>query len=312
MSATAAPSRALRECVVVVTPRSFALQDELAREVGDVRYEAGPLSAEELVPLVTGADGLLAGLDEIDDRVFRAAPRLRVVARYGVGVDRVDLDAARRHGVVVTVTPGANTNAVAELTIALLLAVARPVVQGVETARSGEWKSLRGVEVEGRTLGLVGLGRIGSRVAEKARGLGMHVVAYDPYVTGTVTLEELQAQADFVSLHAPVTDETRGLVDRDFLSRLKPEAALVNTARGELVDEAALVDALDAGRLRAAALDTLGHEPPSADDPLLHRDDVLVTPHLGAATVESAEAMGRIALEELLAVLSGRAPRYAV
>lgn len=312
MSATVTPSRALCECVVLVTPRSFALHDELEREVGEVRYEAGPLSAEELVPLVGGADGLLAGLDEIDDRVFRAAPRLRVVARYGVGVDRVDLGAAREHGVVVTVTPGANANAVAELTIALLLAVARPLVQGVEAARSGEWKSLRGVELEGRTLGLVGLGRIGSRVAEKARGLGMRVVAYDPYVAGTATLEELQAEADFVSLHAPVTEETRGLVDRDFLSRLKPDAALVNTARGELVDEAALVEALDAGRLRAAALDALGHEPPSADHPLLHRSDVLVTPHLGAATVESAEAMGRIALEELLAVLSGRAARYAV
>ena len=140
----------------------------------------------------------------------------------------------------------------------------------------------------------------------------MRVVAYDPYVAGTATLKELQAQADFVSLHAPVTDETRGLVDRDFLSRLKPGAALVNTARGGLVDEAALVDALDAGRLRAAALDALGHEPPSPDDPLLHRGDVLVTPHLGAATLESAEAMGRIALEELLGVLSGRAARYAV
>jgi D-3-phosphoglycerate dehydrogenase len=302
----------MRECVVVVTPRSFALHDEIEHDVGEVRYQPGPLSADELVPLVAEADGLLAGLDEIDERVFAAAPRLRVVARYGVGTDRVDLDAARRHGVVVTVTPGANSNAVAELTIALLLAVARPLVQGLAAARAGEWRSLGGVELEGRVLGLVGRGRIGSRVAEKARGLGMRVVAYDPYVGGTATLAELQAQADFVSLHAPVTDETRALVDRDFLARLKPNAALINTARGELVAEAALVEALDGGRLRAAALDALVHMPPSPDDPLLHRDDVLVTPHLGAATAEATEAMGRIALEELLAVLSGREPRYAV
>jgi D-3-phosphoglycerate dehydrogenase len=298
--------------VVVVTPRSFSLRKELEREVGNVRYQAGPLSAEQLIPLVADADGLLAGLDEIDERVFDAAPHLRVVARYGSGVDRVDLDAARRHGVVVTATPGANTNAVAELTIALLLAVARPLLQGRDAARGGSWKSLRGIELEGRTLGIVGLGRIGSRVAEKARGLGMRVVAFDPWVAGTVTLAELQAAADVVSLHCPLTDATRNLVGRAFLARLKPDAALINTARGELVDERALVEALDDGWLRAAALDTLAHEPPSPDDPLLHRDDVLVTPHLGAATEEAADAMGRIALEELVAVLSGRKARYAV
>lgn len=300
------------ESVVVVTPRSFPLHDELEREVGEVRYEAGPLTADELVPLVADADGLLAGLDEIDERVFASAPRLRVVSRYGVGVDRVDLAAARRHGVTVTVTPGANANAVAELTIALLFALARPLAAGRDAARRGEWRSLRGVELRGRTLGVVGLGRIGSLVAEKARALGMRVLAHDPYVDGTVSIEQLQAQADFVSLHAPVTDETRGLVGVGFFERLKPGASLVNTARGELVDEPALIAALDAGLLRAAALDTLVHEPPAADDPLLHRDDVIVTPHLGAATAESTAAMGRIALEELLAVLSGHEARYPV
>lgn len=312
MSATAVAPRSLRECVVVVTPRSFALHDEIEREVGAVRYHAGPLTAEELLPLVAEADGLLAGVDEIDERVFDGAPRLRVVARYGAGVDRIDLDAARRHGVVVTNTPGANANAVAELTIALLFALARPLVQAREAVQAGAWRSLRGIELGGRTLGLVGLGRIGSLVAEKARGLGMDVLAYDPYVRGTVALEQLQAEAEFVSLHAPVTNETRRLVDASFLSKLGHGAVLVNTARGELVDEAALVAALDSGRLRGAALDTLVDEPPAPDHPLLNRDDVLVTPHLGAATAEAAAAMGRIALEELLAVLSGREARYAV
>jgi len=312
--------RPLRECLVVVTPRSFGLHDEglrreLEREVGEVLYRPGPLSAHELAAAVAGADGLLAGVDEISAEVFEHAPRLRVVARYGVGVDRVDLEAAAAHGVTVTVTPGANANAVAELTVALLLALARPLSQGRDRVRAGEWPALPGLELRGRTLGLVGLGRIGSLVAEKASALGMRVLAYDPFVETSdraelVDLDTLAAEADFFSLHAPVTDETRGLVGDALLSKLKAGAALVNTARGELVDEAALVRALDAGRLRAAALDVLCDEPPPTRHPLLGRDDVLVTPHIGPHTAEATTAMGRIALDELLAVLSGRPPRF--
>ena len=165
--------RPLRDCVVVVTPRSFGMHDErlrreLEQEVGEVRYRPGPLTAQELAEVVADADGLLAGLDEISADVFAHAPRLRVVARYGVGVDQVDLAAAARHGVTVTVTPGANANAVAELTIALVFALARPLVEGRDRVRAGEWPALRGVELAGRTLGLLGLGRIGSLVAAKA------------------------------------------------------------------------------------------------------------------------------------------------
>lgn len=312
--------RPLRECAVVVTPRSFGLHDETLRReleaaVGEVRYRPGPLAAAELADVVADADGLLAGVDEIDESVFAAAPRLRVVARYGVGVDRVDLAAAARHGVTVTVTPGANANAVAELTIALLLALARPVVQGRDRVRAGEWPALQGLELRGRTLGLVGLGRIGSLVAVKAAALGLRVLAHDPFLDDDgsaqlVDLDTLAAESDFLSLHAPLTEQTRRLVDDRLLARLRPGAALVNTARGELVDEAALVRALDAGRLRAAALDVLGEEPPPPGHPLLGRDDVLVTPHIGPHTAEATTAMGRTALAELLAVLSGRPPRY--
>lgn len=312
MSTTVAPVRPLRECVVAVTPRSFGMHDAslrtgLEREVGKVVYRPGPLSAAELIDLVADADGLLAGVDEIDATVFAAAPRLRVVARYGVGVDRIDLAAAKRRGVVVTTTPGANANAVAELAIALLFACARPI-----TRRARDWQAQPGVELEGRTLGVVGLGRIGSRVAEKARALGMTVLGSDPYVVASVPLDVVQREADFLSLHAPLTDETRGLVDDAFLDRLKPDCALINTARGELVDETALVRALDEGRLRIAALDVLAQEPPPPDHPLLTRDDVIVTPHIAPHTAESTSAMGRIALEELLAVLSGKEPRHAV
>ncbi|MEV0291614.1 phosphoglycerate dehydrogenase [Kribbella sp. NPDC050820] len=313
---------ALSDCVVVVTPRSFGAHDnglrqELETEVGEVRYWPGPLSAEELTPLVADADGLLAGLDEVAGAVFEQAPRLRVVARYGVGVDRVDLEAAKRHDVTVTVTPGANANAVAELTIAFLLALARPVTAGRDRVRAGQWPALQGVELEGRTLGLIGLGRIGSLVAGKARGLGLRVLAHDPLVEESelaelVPLGRLAAESDFLSLHAPLTGETRGIVGCSLLERLKPGAALINTARGELVDEAALVWALEEGPLRAVALDVLAEEPPPADHPLLSRDDVLITPHIGPHTMEATTAMGRIALDELLAVLSGRTPRFAL
>jgi phosphoglycerate dehydrogenase-like enzyme len=312
--------RPLSECVVLVTPRSFGMHDaslrsELEREIGEVRYQPGPLSVDVLAAAVTDVDGLLAGLDEIDATVFANAPRLRVVARYGVGVDRVDLRAAAAHGVAVTITPGANANAVAELTVALMFALARPLVNGRDRVRAGEWPALQGIEVAGRTIGLLGLGRIGRMVAKKAAGLGLRTIAYDPYLSAAevgalVDLRALASESDFLSVHAPLTTETRGIVNRTLLEQLKPGSVLINTARGELVDEDALIWALDHGPLRAAALDVLAHEPPPTDGRLLQRDDVLITPHVGPHTAEATTAMGRMALDELLAVLSGQPPRY--
>jgi D-3-phosphoglycerate dehydrogenase / 2-oxoglutarate reductase len=319
-------SRPLADCVVVVTPRSFGeydegLRQELDEAVAEVRYRPGPLIARRLADEVADADGLIAGLDEINADVLERAPRLRAVARYGIGTDRIDLDAAARRGITVTVTPGANANAVAELTIALLLALARQLTTGRDRVRAGEWPSMRGVEVAGRTIGLLGLGRIGSLVASKAHALDLRVLAHDPFVASEqvdavgatlVDLQTLAVESDFLSLHAQLTEESRGIVDRTFLARMKPGAALVNTARSELVAQDALLWALDHGPLAAAALDVLAEEPPPPDDPLLRRDDVIVTPHMGAHTAEAATAMGRIALDELLAVLAGRTPRFAV
>jgi len=314
--------RSLDECVVVVTPRSFGMDDpnlrsELEQAVAEVRYRPGPLAAAELERAVADADGLLAGLDEVSAQVLAGAPRLRVVARYGVGVDRVDLDAAARSGVTVTATPGANSNAVAELTLGLLFALARPLMTGRDRARAGQWPALRGVELSGRVLGLIGVGRIGSLVAGKAAALGMRVLAHDPNVVtndaATITdLGTLAAESDFLSLHVPLTSETRGMIDKRFLGGLKPGAVLVNTARGELIDESALLWALEEGPLRGAALDVLADEPPRTGHPLLGREDVLVTPHIGPHTAEATRAMGRMAVDELLAVLSGRSPRFAV
>jgi D-3-phosphoglycerate dehydrogenase / 2-oxoglutarate reductase len=319
-------TRDLSGCIVVVTARSYgvhdpALRDELERAVREVRYRPGPLGPGELTELVADADGLLAGLDHVDAGVFDHAPRLRVVARYGVGTDRVDLDAAARHGVAVTSTPGANANAVAEMTIALLLAAVRQLARAHDRAGAGEWPTLTGRELAGRTLGLLGLGRIGTLVAVKGRALGLRVVAHDPFVTAEaaatcgadlVGLETLAAESDAVSLHLPLDDATRCIVGREFLERMKPGAVLVNTARGELVDEDALLWGLDHGPLGGAALDVLAQEPPLPDHPLLGRPDVLVTPHIAAHTAEAETAMGRTALDDLLAVLSGREPRFPV
>jgi D-3-phosphoglycerate dehydrogenase len=264
---------------------------------------------------------LIAGLDEIDASVFEAAPRLRVVARYGVGTSNVDLQAAERHGVIVTNTPGANAEAVAELAIGFIFALARTIPAMDRAVHVGGWPSVRGFEVRGRTVGILGLGRIGLAVARRAIGLGCAVRAYDPYVDAR-TVKELEIQlgplddvvagADFLSLHLPLTAETHGMVNRDLLQRLPRGAYLINTARGELLVDDDVLWALDSGHLRGAALDTLSEEPPSPDHPFLTRQDIILTPHMGAHTVDAALAMGRMALNDLLAVLSGKAACHVV
>lgn len=314
------------EAVVLVTPRSFgradpSLRRELEDTVREVRYnERGrPLRAGELAAEVGDVDGMIAGLDEISAAIFAAAPRLRVVARYGVGTSNVDLAAAEQHGVTVTNTPGANAEAVAELTIGLFFALARSIPRLDRAVRAGVWSSIQGVELAGKTVGIVGLGRIGRAVAHRAAALGCQVVAYDPYVArddvGVIPLcglADVAAAAHILTLHLPLTAETEGLVDRALLARMREGAYLVNTARGELIVEQDVLWALETGLLRGVALDALRQEPPPADHPFLQRDDVILTPHSGAHTAEASVAMGRTALDDLLAVLAGRPPRFPV
>ena len=318
----------LRECTVLVTPRSFGTQQpelrhDLEQAVGTVRYNdiGRSLRAGELAERIQDVDGLIAGLDEIDASVFASAPSLRVVSRYGVGISNVDLQAATAHSVVVTYTPGANAEAVAELAIGFMFALARAIFSSSHAVSQGEWKASYGSQISGRTVGLIGLGRIGHLVARHALALGCTVTAHDPYLdvsalpdhrVNLYSLDEVVATADFLSLHMPVTDETREIVNLDLLRKLRPEAFLINTARGELVVEPDLIVALESGLLRGAALDTLAVEPPEPDNPLLHRQDVIITPHIGAHTIEATEAMGRMAMQDLLAVLSGRRPQYPV
>jgi D-3-phosphoglycerate dehydrogenase / 2-oxoglutarate reductase len=275
-----------------------------------------PFDAARLAELAADADGLILGLDACDASVFAAAPRLRVVARFGVGTERVDLAAAARHGVTVTNTPGANTIAVAELTIALMLCLARDLPAHVAATREGGWRRTPGWELAGKTLGLVGLGQIGRAVAQRARAFDMHVLAHDPYAPAVpdverVELTELWPRADVISLHLALHAATRHLIDAAVLARCKPSAVLVNTARGGLVDEAALAAALRGGQLAGAAADAFDREPPTGS-PLLSLPNFVPTPHLGAATVEATLHMGVAAATDVVAVLTGGEPRHAV
>lgn len=321
-------AKSLKDCKVLVTPTSFGRDDPglktvLEGAVGEVIYSPWPrpLTSSELLPLVRDVDGYIAGLDQVERSVMEAAERLRVVARYGVGVDRVDVPAATERGIVVTNTPGANSVAVAELTIGLMLALARDLCRADAATRRGEWPRLSGVGLRGKTVGLVGFGSIGREVASRLRAFGCRVLTSDPNIpcetaeecgVHLVPLEELLATADFVSLHASLHPSTAGMVDKGFFSRVKRGAFLVNTARGELIDEAALAHALEEGRLAGAALDCFSREPLPADYPLLCFPQVIVTPHTASHTDEATNTMGWMSLEACLAVLRGERSPYTV
>jgi len=283
-----------------------------------VSPEDRALSAEELRDAVRGADAIVAMLhDRIDDELLDAAgEQLRVVANVAVGYDNVDLDAVRRHGVTITNTPGVLTDATADLAIALLLAVTRRLGEGERRIRSGvpwAWSIdfMLGRGLRGKTLGIVGYGEIGRATAARARAFGLEVVytkrspGPDP---GRVELGELLERSHFVSLHCPLTEATRHLVDAGALARMRPDAYLVNTARGPVVDEAALAAALRDGAIAGAALDVFEREPEVHPD-LVGLDNVVLVPHLGSATIETRTAMAELAAANAIAVLAGeRAP----
>ncbi len=264
------------------------------------------LSADELVDALVDVDGVIVrSATRITRDALVRANRLRVIGRAGVGVDNIDVPAATERGIAVLNAPSGNTISAAELTFALILAMARRISAADRSMKAGGWdrKRFNGSELYGKTLGLVGAGRIGSEVARRARAFGMRVVAYDPYLTEDrareldvqrVTIDTLLERADVVTVHVPLTDATRGLIGAAQLARLKPGATIVNTARGGIVEEAALIAALQEGRLAAAALDVFSKESLPADHPLRSLDNVVLTPHLGAST---AEAQENVALE---------------
>lgn len=308
--------------VLVADPVSEAGVERLRQGGAQVVVRTG-LDRQDLLALVGEMDGLVTRSEtRVTREVLEHAPRLKVVGRAGVGVDNIDVDAATERGVLVVNVPTGNTVAAAEHTLALMLALARQVPQADRDLRAGNWRRGRftGVELKGKTLGLVGLGRIGAEVALRARAFGMTVLAHDPYVAPSraeylgVRLEPLDtvlANADFVSLHLAKTPDTVGLLGRDRLARMKPGARLINCARGGLVDEAALCEALQAGHLAGAALDVFTEEPVT-HHPLFELPNVVVTPHLAGSTQEALEANGVLVAEAVLDAVSGRPVATAV
>ncbi len=269
------------------------------------------LKGDELAEAVRACDGLVVRSEtKVTAQLMEAAGSLRAVGRAGVGVDNIDVAAATARGIVVMNAPDGNTMTTAEHTLALLLALARRVPQGNASLKAGRWerKKFVGVELRGKTLGVVGLGRIGRVVANRARGFEMRVVAFDPFVSPEqardaeielASLEEVCARADFLTVHAPLTPETRGIVGAPEFSLMKPGVRVINCARGGLVDESALYGAIKEGRVAGAALDVFEQEPPPPDHPLLALEEVIVTPHLGASTKEAQEGVAVTVAEQM-------------
>jgi D-3-phosphoglycerate dehydrogenase len=294
------------------------------RDAGVTVEKRIKLPTEELFVAVADCDGLVVRSEtKVTAEVMDAARNLRVIGRAGVGVDNIDVPAATARGIVVMNAPDGNTITTAEHTIALLVALARNVAQANTSVKALKWERKRfiGAELQGKTLGIVGLGRIGRAVASRARAFGMRIVAHDPFIAAeqareleieSATLDEVFSRADFLTVHTPLTKETRGIVGREAFSRMKTGARVINCARGGLIDEAALYEAITSGKIAGAALDVFEQEPPSADNPLLGLDEVIVTPHLGASTTEAQEGVAFTVAEQMRDYLLSGALRGAV
>jgi D-3-phosphoglycerate dehydrogenase len=281
------------------------------------------LPPEELIACISEYDALVVRSEtKVVAAVLEAGHRLQVVGRAGVGVDNIDLDAATKNGVAVVNAPTGNILAAAEHTIALLMAMARNVSQADASLKRGEWRraEFMGVEIRGKTLGIVGLGRVGSEVARRARGLDMRLLAYDPFVSPEranllgaelATLQQILSDSDFVTIHTPLTAATRQLLGAQELAQMKPGARIINVARGDLIDENALLQALENGQLAGAALDVFDQEPPENRN-LINHSKVVSTPHLGASTIEAQADVAKEVVEQVLAVLRGQPAQFTV
>jgi len=313
---------------ILVTPTSFGPDCDIPamaklRSFADTLVfnpTGKPLGEGELIPLLDGCAGCVAGVDYFTARVMENAPGLKVISRYGTGVDRVDLAAARANGVTVCNTPGANSQAVADLTFALLLSLVRNIPVLDRKTRMGEWPRSGGVELYGKTLGILGLGAIGKAVARRAGGFSMRVIACDPYTDGgyaqangiaMVDFDTLVRESDFLSLHLPFTERTRHIISADALGAMKRGAFIVNTARGGLIDEAAVYALLRDGRIGGLGMDVYETEPPEGS-PFFELENVVVTPHTAAHTVEATQAMADMSVQNLIDVLSGGVCAHAV
>ena len=281
--------------------------------------ERGPLGEARMLELVGDIDAILCGDDQITKAVLdQAAPRLKILSKYGIGVDKIDVAAATQMGIPLAFCPGVNHTTVAEHTFALMLALFRHLVEEANFTRGGNWKRLTGHEIMGKTLGIVGLGRIGKEVAIRAKAFGMNVIGYDVYwdeaftatheVTRAASIAEVFAMSDVISLHTNLTEETREMVRAESIATMKDGVILLNCSRGEVVNNADLAAALESGKVGGYGGDVLDEEPPSADHPLLHAKNCIITPHIGSRTYESVQRQAMMAATNLLHLLRGEKP----
>lgn len=313
--------------IVLTTSRAFATCDEAKKILIDAGHEIKivtpekPLKSEELIPLIKDVDAAIAGLDFITADVINAAPKLKIIARNGVGYDRVDLEAAKKNNVYVTITPGTNSISVCELAFSFITGLARKTHLMDRNVRTGSWKRENGLELYGKTIAILGTGAIGKNLAIRCLAFGMKVIAYDLYPN--VELKEkygvqyydeitpLLEQADFISLHVPATENTHHMINRQSIRKMKKSVYIINTARGELIDDEALYDALVNGDIGGAGLDAFTTEP-FTNKHFFKLNNVIMTPHTGAFTQDAVVKTLVMAAEEVVRVLSSKRPLYSV
>jgi D-3-phosphoglycerate dehydrogenase len=310
---------------ILVTPRSFGKTSNVPFEMlakynyEIIRNESGKQYTEaELLDIIEDIDGMIVGLDTISAAVLRKAKKLKVITKYGVGLDNIDLEEAKKLGIKVTFTPGANNESVADLAFTMMLSLSRDVLKLDNIVRNNRWEKVIGSEVYGKTIGIFGTGAIGKGVAKRAKGFNMEVLAYDIYPDQDFAIKNgikyvdkktLLEKSDFISLHVPLTDEMHHFIGEEELNIMKNTAYIINTARGGIINEEALYNALKDRKIAGAALDAFETEPPIGSK-LLELDNIILSPHCGASTIDATNRMGVIAVEGLVSVLEEVEPKY--
>lgn len=276
-----------------------------------------PYTFDELKEIVEDIDGVVVGVDDWNEDVFKLAPKLKGMARFGVGVDNIDLNAAKEHGIIVCNSPGINSSAVAEQAVALLLSLIRNIPEMNSAVRKGEWPRPMFHELKSRTIGFLGFGAIARNVAQRLAGFGPEMIAYDKYPNQEaadklgvrlVSQEEVLKESDIISIHLPATDETKHLINKETIQQMKDGVYIVNTARGSIVNEADMAEALESGKAAGFGTDVFEHEPIDLSGPLFKYDNYIATPHVSAETFENCETTSVVTARALLAVFEGREP----
>jgi len=312
---------------ILITPRSFAsTSDKPMKMLTEKGYEiqlndiGRPYKKEEMLNLVSDIDGIIIGIDELSAEIIEEANALKVISKYGIGLDNIDINMATNKKIIVTSTPTANLDAVADLAFGLILSLARRIPEADKKTKSGAWGKIIGKSVWEKTIGIIGLGNIGKQVVKRAKGFEMNILVFDivedkkfaqKFGIKYVNLEELLRKSDYITIHIPLNDATRNMISYEEFEKMKKDAFLINTSRGGIVNEEALYNALRNNKLRGAALDVYNNEPPR-ESTLKELDNVIMTPHIGAYTEEAIENMSIQAAQNLIDVLEGREPQNRV